>query len=288
MAVGIVAGIQLIHSFFHCCHSLSVASIVSESDPCSESESDSGSNVEDVVKPFTLIEVVDHGVGVTDEEKNACLDFILKNSCIVVVNSPPLSNDLAVSLYEDKADSIAYQEGFEHGTMQHKTIVKIVNAANDDPNSSDPVGMFLGGVLESVEKKLGAKVGSSFLNLNRGQEKTLKSWHSDKIQAQYSGRAFVHYLPQGKQGAVHLRPVGIDLEVRINIPPGCVVYVSKEILGFESGNKQFPRFEHKHCNQGASMSWVLEHEIDDIEMIESDSAVRLRQPLAGKMQCALI
>lgn len=32
----------------------------------------------------------------------------------------------------DKADRIGYQSGFDRGTMQHKSIGRIVNAANDN------------------------------------------------------------------------------------------------------------------------------------------------------------
>jgi hypothetical protein len=135
--------------------------------------------------------------------------------------------------------------------------------------------MFLGGILESVEKKLGIKVDGSFLNLNRGQEKTLKSWHSDKIQAKYSGRAFMHYLPHGKQGAICLRPTNFGSEFKITIPPGSAVFMSREILGYESGNPQLPRFQHKHYNQGPSISWVTEIEKEGFTMIESDKSRQL-------------
>ena len=44
------------HSFLHCCHSLSDASIITDGD--SESESGAESTVDDIGNPFTLIEVV--------------------------------------------------------------------------------------------------------------------------------------------------------------------------------------------------------------------------------------
>ena len=68
-----------------------------------------------------------------------------------------------------------------------------------------------------------------------------------------------------------VRPVGTDLEFRINIPPSCAVYMSREILGDDSGNAQFQRFEHKHFKDGARISWVLEIENVDIEAIESST-----------------
>jgi len=73
--VGIVIGIQLTNSFFYCCLSLSVASIVTESNRVSESESEAESTVQDVGKPFTLIELVHQGHNVSDEKKDACLDL---------------------------------------------------------------------------------------------------------------------------------------------------------------------------------------------------------------------
>ena len=78
----------------------------------------------------------------------------------------------------------------------------------------------------------------------------------------------MHFLQHGKQGAIHLRPKDIGLEFKINIPSGSVVFMSKNILGFRSGNPHFPRFEHKHFKQGASISWVME--VEDIETTESD------------------
>jgi hypothetical protein len=78
----------------------------------------------------------------------------------------------------------------------------------------------------------------------------------------------VHILQHGKQGAIHLRPKDIGLEFKINISSGSVVYMSRDILGFQSGNPHFPRFEHKHFKQGASISWVLE--LEGIETTESD------------------
>ncbi|KAL3786252.1 hypothetical protein ACHAW5_001033 [Stephanodiscus triporus] len=264
---------------------------------CIISESDGELEVEAVDKPFTFIEVVQQDDDVTDEEKNECLDFLRRNSCIVAIDSPPLSNDLAVSFYKDKPESFGYQSGFDRATMQHKVILKNINADNDDANSSDPVSKFLGGMLDSIEERLGAKVMDSFLNINHGQvEETEqvydddddddennpnaaakliqskaagnKSWHSDKIKSKYSGRAFVHFLQHGKQGAIHLRPKNIGLEFKINISSGCVVFMSRNILGFQSGNPHFPRFEHKHFKQGASISWVLE--LEGIETTESD------------------
>ena len=74
-------GIQPIHSFFQCYHSLSVACIVSELD--------GQLVVEAVDKPFTFVEVVHQDDDVTDEEKNECLDFVQKNCFIAVLDSPP-------------------------------------------------------------------------------------------------------------------------------------------------------------------------------------------------------
>ena len=85
-----------------------------------------------------------------------------------------------------------------------------------------------------------------------------KSWHTDSFEAKYKARAFVQYLSKGKQGAIHLRPKGIGLEFKINIPHGTVVYMSREILGYDSGNSEFPFFQHKHLKQGASISCVFE------------------------------
>jgi hypothetical protein len=107
-------GIQPIHSFFQCYHSLSVACIVSESDGELE--------VEAVDKPFTFIEVVHQDDDVTDEEKNECIDFVCRNCYIVAIDSPPLSNDLSVYLYKDKPESFGYQSGFDRATMQHNII----------------------------------------------------------------------------------------------------------------------------------------------------------------------
>ena len=91
-----------------------------------------------------------------------------------------------------------------------------------------------------------------------------------------------HYLQCGKQGALLLRPYrNEDLVVRINIPHGCVVYFSREILGFETGNPKFPRCEHMHCNQGASVSWVMDLKLD-IEAIESSTCSAIMA--ASRMQ----
>ena len=111
---------------------------------------------------------------------NECLDFIHKNCYIAVIDSQPLSNDLAVSLYKDKPESFIYQSGFDRATMQHHVIIKNIKADNDDANSNEPVSMFLGGMLDLIEEKLGAKVGDSFLNLNHGQvEKTEQVYDDD-------------------------------------------------------------------------------------------------------------
>ena len=91
------------------------------------------------------------------------------------------------------------------------------------------------------------------------------------MEEKYDGRIFAHWTQHGEHGVVHLRPVGTDLEFRINIPPGCAVYMSREILGDDSGNAQFPKFEHKHFKFGARISWVLEIENVDIEAIESST-----------------
>ena len=81
----------------------------------------------------------------------------------------------------------------------------------------------------------------------------------------------MHWTQYREHGAVHLRPVGTDLEFRINIPPSCAVYMSRKILGYESGNPQFSRFEHKHFKDGARISWVFEIEDVNIEAIESST-----------------
>ena len=39
--------------------------------------------------------------------------------------------------------------------------------------------MFLGGMLDSIEEKLGAKVGNSFLNLNHGQVEEIEQEYDD-------------------------------------------------------------------------------------------------------------
>ena len=71
---------------------------------------------------------------------------------------------MAVSLCKkDKAGSFGYQSGHDCATMQQEAISKLINAANDDPNSSDQVGKFLGGVLDSVKKAFGAEIGNSFI-----------------------------------------------------------------------------------------------------------------------------
>jgi hypothetical protein len=106
------------------------------------------------------------------------------------------------------------------------------------------------------------------------------------MEEKYDGRIFAHWTQYGEHGIVHLRPVGTDLEFRINIPPGCAVYMSREILGDDSGNAQFPKFEHKHFKFGARISWVLEIENVDIEAIESSTCSAIME--ACKMQCALI
>ena len=88
------------------------------------------------------------------------LDLIRKNIRIVVIGGQPLSlsNDMAVSLCKDKAGSFGYRH--DCATMQQEAISKLINAANDDPNSSDQVGKFLGGVLDSVKKAFGAEIGN--------------------------------------------------------------------------------------------------------------------------------
>ena len=135
--------------------------------------------VEAVEKPFTFIKVVHQDDDVTDEEKNLCLDFVRRNCFIVAIKSPPLSNDLAVSLYKDKPESFGYQSGFDRATMQHAIILKNINADNDDANSSDPVSKFLRGMLDSIEERLGAKVNDSFLNLNHGQVEETEQVYDD-------------------------------------------------------------------------------------------------------------
>jgi hypothetical protein len=111
------------------------------------------------------------------------------------------------------------------------------------------------------------------------------TWRKDNIVDKYDGRIFVHWTQQGEHGVVHLRPVGTDLEFRINIPPGCAVYMSREILGDDSGNAQFPRFEHKHFKDGARISWVLEIENADIEAIESSTCSAIME--ASRRQDAM-
>jgi hypothetical protein len=92
----------------------------------------------------------------------------------------------------------------------------------------------------------------------------------------------MHFLQRGKQGALLLHPyLNEVLVVRVNIPQGCVVYFSRKILGFETGNPQFPRCEHMHCNQGASVSWVIDLKLD-IEKIESSTCSAIES--ASRMQ----
>jgi hypothetical protein len=92
----------------------------------------------------------------------------------------------------------------------------------------------------------------------------------------------MQYLQRGKQGALLLRPYrNENLVVRVNIPHDCVVYFSKEILGFRTGNEQFPRCEHMHCNQGASVSWVMDLKLD-IKNIESSTCSAIEA--ASRMQ----
>ena len=105
------------------------------------------------------------------------------------------------------------------------------------------------------------------------------------MKKKYDGRIFAHWKQHGEHGVVHLRPVGTDLEFRINIPPGCAVYMSREILGDDSGNAQFPRFEHKHFKDGARISWVLEIENADIEAIESSTCSAIME--ASRRQDAM-
>jgi hypothetical protein len=170
LAVGIVIGVTTFtHSFLHCCHSLLVTTIITDGD--SESKSDAESTVEDVGNPFTLTELVHQGGNVSDEAVKAFIDLIHENIRVVVLGGMPFSNELADSLYEDYADGFGHQEKHERGTMQNTTMRKIINSTNDDPDSTDQVGMFLREKLGLVEKALG-KVCDGFLNLNRGQEKT--------------------------------------------------------------------------------------------------------------------
>ena len=92
----------------------------------------------------------------------------------------------------------------------------------------------------------------------------------------------MQYLQCGKQGAVLVRPFGNEnLVVKVNIPHGCAVYMSKVILGFQAGNEQFPRCEHKHFNQGASISWVFQLRLD-IKTIESSTCSAIEA--ASRMQ----
>ena len=105
------------------------------------------------------------------------------------------------------------------------------------------------------------------------------------MEEKYDGRIFAHWTQHGEHGVVHLRPVGTDLEFRINIPPGCAVYMSRGILGDDSGNAQFRRFEHKHFKFGARISWVLEIENVDIETIESSTCSAIME--ASRRQDAM-
>ena len=66
-----------------------------------------------------------------------------KSCYIAVIDSQPLSNDLAVPLYKDKPESFGYQSGFDRATIQHDVINKNIKEANDNANSSDHLSMFL-------------------------------------------------------------------------------------------------------------------------------------------------
>jgi hypothetical protein len=61
--------------------------------------------------------------------------------------------------------------------------------------------------------------------------------------------------------------------------------MSRGILGDDSGNAQFPRFEHKHFKFGARISWVLEIENVDIEAIESSTCSAIME--ASRRQDAM-
>jgi hypothetical protein len=54
-----------------------------------------------------------------------------------------------------------------------------IQADNDDVNSSDPVSMFLGGMLDSIKERLGSKVTDGFLNLNHGQVEETEQVYDD-------------------------------------------------------------------------------------------------------------
>ena len=172
MAVGIVIGAHHIHSFvlllMSFLNSLLVTTIITDGD--SESESDAKSTVKDAGKSFTLIEVVHKGDNVSNKKKDACLALVNDNIRVIVLDGQPFSNKQAVSLCEDNADQFGYQSGHDRATMQQQNIIRLINEAEDNPDSSDQVaGNFLGGVLDSVKEAFGAEITNSFINLNHGE-----------------------------------------------------------------------------------------------------------------------
>ena len=167
MYVGFVVGIPFIHSFFH----LFVHSSVGNT----ESKFDAGSNVVETIddKLFSLVEIVSQARGVTDETMNACLAVIIEHCFIRVLGDcPPLSNETAHALYRDKKKHIGYQVKFDRGTIQNHSIRTMIEEADDDLDSSDPVGTFFSQLMKSVEKGVG-KVDNCFFNLNPGHAETL-------------------------------------------------------------------------------------------------------------------
>jgi hypothetical protein len=113
-----------------------------------------------------------------------------------------------------------------------------------------------------------------------------KSYHSDKIQKQYAGQAFVHITQYGEQGAVHLRRVGVALVFKVEIPPGTVVYIPERSLAI---------FRVIHSFQGSNTSIsgttvVVFHGCLSLSLrlkisrwLNQTRVVQLRQPLVGKI-----
>ena len=124
-------------------------------------------------KLFSLVQLVSQAHGVTDETRENCLAFINENCFIRVLGDcPSLSNGTVLALYRDKKLHIGYQEKFDRGTVQANEIRKMIEQANDDPSSSDPVGTFFGQLTKSVRKAVG-DFDNCFFNLNPGHVETL-------------------------------------------------------------------------------------------------------------------
>ena len=190
----------------------------------------------------------------------------------VILTMPEMTEKAFEQLMEAK-ELAGHQVEKDRGTLQSTTIDMI-------RDGDDELADWFTAVCQPLPKAECSKI-NYFLNINSGR-KSGKGWHKDnptegtKVTGENSGRFIGYIMQDGARGSLSVR-CG-EHEYEIEVPPGCMLYATNELLTGQMG------CEHRHGAQGLSVSFVIEVACAQMPLAATSTAIAAAAAARARIQ----